>query len=126
MPLTEASKTTLAVGSAIGSVFLAITILEYFPFRLTDYGSALTLVITSTILIFESVYEESLRKRIPMIDVLKEWEYPNLVFLILAGTGYILAIILVFNLTIPVEIRGLAALIICMHALGVVIERFRP
>ena len=119
------SRTVLALGSAIGSIFLALTILEYLPFKLTDYGSSLTLFVTSTILILESIYEESLRSKVPMVSVLKEMKYQNAIALILAGIGYLFAIWFVFNTEIPVEFRGLASFIIALHAIGIIIERFR-
>jgi len=125
MPLTEQSRTILALGSAIGSIFLALTILEYLPFKLTDYGSSLTLFVTSTVLIFESVYEESQRRRVPIGDILKSLSYQNVIALVLACIGYLLAIYFLFSTSIPVEFRGLASFIIGLHAIGVVVERFR-
>jgi len=125
MALTEESRTVLALGSAIGSIFLALTILEYLPFKLTDYGSSLTLFVTSTVLVLESIYEESLRRRVPIIEVLKEIRYQNVIALLLAGVGYILAVYFMFSPTVPVEFRGLASFIIGLHAIGIIIERFR-
>ncbi len=125
MPLTEESRTVLALGSAIGSIFLALTILEYLPFKLTDYGSSLTLFVTSTVLVLESIYEESLRRRVPISEVLKELRYQNVIALLLAGIGYLLAVYFMFSPTVPVEFRGLASFIIGLHAIGIIIERFR-
>ena len=95
------------------------------PFKLTDYGSSLTLFVTSTVLVLESIYEESLRRRVPIIEVLKEIRYQNVIALLLAGVGYILAVYFMFSPTVPVEFRGLASFIIGLHAIGIIIERFR-
>lgn len=125
MPLTEQSRTVLALGSALGSVFLALTILEYLPFKLTDYGSSLTLFVTYTILILESVYEEARRRGVNVREVLESLSYQNVIALVLAGVGYLLAVYFLFSPSLPVEFRGLASFIICLHAIGVVVERFR-
>ncbi len=125
MAFTKESRTVLALGSAVGSIFIAITILEAFPFKLTELGTSLALFITSTILVLESIYEEAKKRNVPLMTVLRELKYANIIFLVLAAVGYILAIYFVFTPTLPEFMRGFASFIIGLHAIGVIIERFR-
>ena len=124
--LTEKSRTALTWGSATGAFLLALTFFGWPPGgELTNAGAMVVLFVTSSILIFESFFEESEKRRVPIMQIFREMKFQNLIFLILAAIGYILGILILLAVPIPALLAGIAGFIVMLQAIGILYEKYR-
>jgi hypothetical protein len=125
MALTIETRTILTWGSATSALFLAFTYFNLIPPKFTGLGTAVIFFMFGSVMLTESIIEESRRRNVSKEEVIREMSGETATSLFLAISGYLFGILTFLRIEMTAELRAIAGFLLLIMALNIIRERYR-